>query len=131
MLTDVAAVVPALAANIQLNGLDAAAAPRITAAPLDWLRRGIHVPALAPPPPYDLVLAADVVRISGELCRSHRCALTLMSVGKVWVEELIVPFVQSLAAVCGPQTRAVFAYQSRSSRADKVLFAALEPLFSW
>jgi len=107
-ITDVAAVVGALEHNA---GLNPAAVARVSAAALDWLDarswekvRGRH------PGGIDVVLGADIV----------------------WVHELIGPMVRTMRDLCGEGTVVYFAYQSRSSRGDEVLFAALrENGFGW
>eukprot|EP00656_Telonema_subtile_P043290 TRINITY_DN49668_c0_g1_i2.p1 TRINITY_DN49668_c0_g1~~TRINITY_DN49668_c0_g1_i2.p1 ORF type:complete len:151 (+),score=9.97 TRINITY_DN49668_c0_g1_i2:67-519(+) len=79
----------------------------LTAQPLDW------TDPTAPEklePPFDVLLAADVV----------------------WVQELIVPLVATMNSLSGANTVIYFAYQSRSQIADQTLFTALTTAkFAW
>ena len=109
-ITDVGAVVEALEHN---RGLNPAAAARVKASALDWLDP-MSADALVErhaSTGIDIVLGADIV----------------------WVHELIAPMVRTMRRLCQPRRTVVyFAYQSRSSRGDEVLFGALkEAGFVW
>ena len=73
---------------------------------MDWLEFAAGPSRLGT---FDMILAADVV----------------------WVEDLIVPLVECMAALSAPRTVILFAYQSRSRHADKVLFDSLSRYFTW
>ena len=50
----------------------------------------------------------------------------------VWVNDLIRPMVRSMHALCTPESKVYFAYQSRSSSADEILFGTLREYgFEW
>ena len=76
------------------------------AEPLDWLDFTASSARLGT---FDVILAADVV----------------------WVEDLIVPLVECMAALSGPHTTILFAYQSRSRHTDEMLFHSLSRYFTW
>ncbi|KND01015.1 uncharacterized protein SPPG_04107 [Spizellomyces punctatus DAOM BR117] len=69
---------------------------------LDWTQRSNVISMLQPP--FDLILAADVV----------------------WLYDLIEPLVATIAELSSPNTTTLLAYQSRALRADRQLFSALE-----
>jgi hypothetical protein len=106
VLTDVAVHVPSLASSIKLNFSSPSDSPaQCSARALDWL---------APLPvdlrkPVDVILAADVV----------------------WLTDLIEPLVNTLGGLASETTVILLAYQSRSKRADHLLFAALQLSFTW
>ena len=75
---------------------------------VDWLHADKHVKAL---PPADIILAADVV----------------------WVEELVLPFVDTLSrslqaakAVKGPQVFCLLCHKTRSRHTDDILLQGLK-----
>ncbi|KAJ3040506.1 hypothetical protein HDV00_010815 [Rhizophlyctis rosea] len=70
---------------------------------LDWTRRDEVIPSLTPPN-FDFILAADVV----------------------WVEDLILPLAKTIQALTSSKTITLLAYQSRSTRADRLLAKAIE-----
>lgn len=105
VVTDVASVVPSLLKNIQLNTF--AGAVPVRAAVLDWNNWRQDVAKLKTP--FRVVLAADVV----------------------WVNSLVIPFVQALYSVCNEDTTVYFSYQSRSYLTDQHLFEQLALYFTW
>ncbi len=99
-LTDLPAALPALRRNVAAN---AALAPLLRVATLDW--HGLSAAALAPltEPPPALLIAADCV----------------------WLEALVAPFVAALDALTSDDTHILLVYQSRSAAVDAALWAAL------
>lgn len=77
-------------------------AASVTALPLDWLDPLSTLDDLGAP--FDIVLAADVV----------------------WVEDLIGPLVESIRLLCHAETVVILAHQTRSTRADEILFRKLD-----
>nr|KAJ3420131.1 hypothetical protein HK105_006043 [Polyrhizophydium stewartii] len=109
VLTDIDPAIPPLERIVAINGLAAGAVAHghiagciERVAPLDWTASDAHLAALRPPL-FDLVLAADVV----------------------WVQDLIVPLVETLSELVHPNAVALLAHQSRSSRGDNTLFDSL------
>ena len=102
LLTDVAAVVPDLEANVALNA-PLLAGVAVRACALDWTQARTQVPALQLSAPVDLLLAADVV----------------------WVEHLVQPLVDTMQLLATDRTLILFAHQTRSQRIDDIFFAAL------
>lgn len=98
-VTDVDAALPGLEANLAVNGLEERARAKV----LDWMKAKDQVAALGK---IDTVVAADTV----------------------WVEDLAGPFVRALALSLASKggARGVLCHRSRSTRTDKVLFAAME-----
>jgi len=102
--TDVSPALPSISHNIELNNVSS----RARAMEVDWLQADKHVKAL---PPADIILAADVV----------------------WVEELVLPFVDTLSrslqaakAVKGPQVFCLLCHKTRSRHTDDILLKGLE-----
>jgi predicted nicotinamide N-methyase len=104
VLTDVASVRSSLEQNIQLNVC--AFVSRIHAAVLDWLAPGTLA---ALHPPFDIIVAADVV----------------------WVEDLIAPLVHVLDELSSASTLLYLAHQTRSQRSDELLFSLLSRRWTW
>ena len=103
ILTDVAPALPSIEHNIALNGVTAGA----RAVELDWFQPASHLAAV---PPADVILAADVV----------------------WVEELVMPFVDTLALALkrsreatGGQAYALICHKTRSHHTDRMLLEGL------
>ncbi|KAI8801975.1 putative methyltransferase-domain-containing protein [Cladochytrium replicatum] len=97
-LTDIPAALPSLRTIVSLNH----AASSVSVVPLDWTDPDLKPISM----PVDVVLASDVV----------------------WVDALIVPLVRIIEIILKENRGAlcVFAYQSRSTRADVKLFGAFE-----
>lgn len=84
VLTDLKHLLPLISANVQRNRLGSVASVR----PLDW-----HAPAgvAALRPPFDLVLASDVL----------------------YQRHALQPFVRTLRALCGPETQVLLSNEHR------------------
>jgi len=100
---DVAPALPSISHNIELNNVTSWARPM----EVDWLKAEAHVKAL---PPADIILAADVV----------------------WVEELVLPFVETLSrslhaarAANGPGIFCLLCHKTRSRHTDEMLLQGL------
>eukprot|EP00039_Didymoeca_costata_P030456 m.29657 g.29657 ORF g.29657 m.29657 type:complete len:320 (-) comp8123_c0_seq3:51-1010(-) len=106
-ITDVAEVVPSMQNSIDLNSKSLETPLPASGRALDWTKAESDLENMGVSKA-DVVLAADVV----------------------WVDYLIEPLVTTLEALSGPQTVIYFAYQSRSSKSDKILFELLENLFT-
>lgn len=124
IITDVGSVVPGLLQTIAANnnaapdgslgsGESASASSTLhaRAAALDWTRAEADLAEIRrrQPAPFDVILAADVV----------------------WVEHLILPFALALAEAASADTLVYFAFQLRSLRGERLLFAALASHFRW
>lgn len=124
IITDVGSVVPGLLQTIAANnnaapdgslgsGESASASSTLhaRAAALDWTRAEADLAEIRrrQPAPFDVILAADVV----------------------WVEHLILPFAHALAEAASADTLVYFAFQLRSLRGERLLFAALASHFRW
>ncbi|PSC69928.1 lysine methyltransferase METTL21B [Micractinium conductrix] len=131
MLTDLAAVLPALERHVAANPRLAAL---VSAAPLDW-RHPHASPALGGS--NSCSSAGSSSGGNGAGCQEAGAAVAhpraavahprlVLAADCLWLEELVGPFVGALAAAASqPGDRALLAYQSRSTRVDGALFGQL------
>jgi len=73
-----------------------------------------------------VVNAAALDWMDPEGCAALGRAEVVLGADIVWMMELIAPMVHSMARLCTENTVIYFAYQSRSSSADELLFSSLQ-----